>query len=180
MKKIAFALIITLFAYIYFSMPDNKNDYPISKGEQLVNRTLVKGAKIIYEKYDLKPCGEGAAMPGGPIQGLTLCFNTTSPLSKEQLRELLIKSAQEVVQLVQEDNEIQEFLKDPPFHIGNVQIVIFNRDKNRREVFDPGISTAQISQETLSYATIDKSDTFKYKNEFEETYEEALKALAKP
>ena len=68
------------------------NEYHISKGEQLVNSILAKTAKIIKDKYDLKPCGEGAAMPGGPIQELTLCFDTKYPYTKDQLRELLAHS----------------------------------------------------------------------------------------
>ena len=36
-------------------------------------------------------------MPGGPIQELTLCFDTKRPHNKEQLRELLIKTANELL-----------------------------------------------------------------------------------
>ena len=32
----------------------------------------------------------------------------------------------------------------------------------------------------LTYRTIDPEDSFKYKNEYEESYEEALKALSTP
>ncbi len=66
-----------------------------------------------------------------------------------------------------------------PFTIENIQIIIYNHDKNGREVYDPEISTAEISQGILSYQTADSNDTFKYKNEFTETYEEALKAISK-
>jgi hypothetical protein len=43
---------------------------------------------------------------------------------------------------------------------------------------DPQISVANISQGRLNYSTIDPEDSFKYKNEYEESYEEALKALS--
>jgi hypothetical protein len=157
-----------------------KQENSPSKGEQLVNSTLAKTAKTINEKYNIKPCGVGAAMPGGLIQEFTLCFNTKSSYTKEQLRELLIKSAQELLKQVNENNEIQEFLKERPFNLKNVQIIIYNSDKEGREVYDPGISTAEISQGILTYQTVDKSDTFKYKHEFEETYKDALKAISKP
>ncbi len=78
-------------------MACDRQGYHPSKGEQLVNSTLGKTAKIIKDKYNLKPCGSGASMPGGPIQKLALCFDTKYPLTKEQLRELLIKSAHELV-----------------------------------------------------------------------------------
>jgi hypothetical protein len=172
---------IVLFIVTGFIMSNKSNkrpEYPLSKGEQLVNSTLAKTAKIIKQKYNLNPCGTGAAMPGGPIQELTLCFNTKFPYSKEQLRTLLIQSSQELLNQVTENSEIQEFLAVRPFTIKNIQIIIYNSEKSGREVFDPGISTTEISQGILTYQTVDSKNTFKYKNEFEESYEEALKAIS--
>lgn len=169
-------LVIILFAFTGFVMPSKIQGHAPSKGEQLVNVTLAEAARTIKEKYDIKPCGMGATMPGGPIRGLTLCFDTKYPYTKEQLRELLIKSVQELLKQVNENNEIQEFLKERPFNLKNVQIIIYNSDEDGREVYDPGISTAEISQGILTYQTVDAADTFKYRQEFTETYEEALKA----
>ena len=145
MKYIVF-LVIILFIFTGFIMSNKQDDFHPSKGEQLVNGTLAKTAKIIKDKYNLKPCGVGAAMPGGPIQELTLCFDTRYPYTKEQLRELLIKLAQELLKQVNENNDIQEFLKERPFNLNNVQIIIYNSDKDGREVYDPAISTVAISQ----------------------------------
>ena len=160
-----------------FSMLDEKNTYYPSRGEQLVNSILAQGAKTIKEKYNIRPCGTGAAMPGGPIQKLTLCFNTKYPYSKEQLRESLIKSAHELLDQVNKNNEIQEFLYEKPFTIKNIQIIIFNHDKNGRGVYDPDICGSQIAQGILTFRTQDENDIFKYKNEYEETYDEALKMI---
>jgi hypothetical protein len=174
--KTTFVLLITLLIFTGFVMKNK--EYHLSQGEQLVNSILAKTAKIIKDKYDLKPCGEGAAMPGGPIQELTLCFTTKYPYTKEKLRELIIKTAQELLNQVNENKEIQEFIKEPPFTIKNIQIIIYNHDKNGRSLRDPEISNAQILQGIVSYSTIDPEDSFKYKNEYEESYEEALKALS--
>ena len=149
--------------------------YQISRGEELVNETIGKTAKLIRDKYGLRPCGSGAAMPGGPIQEITLCFDTKSVKTREELRVLLIQTAHEMVKQVVENKEMQQYLKNPPFTIRNVQIIIYNSDKSGKEVFDPGISTAEISQSVLSYHIVDAEDLFSYKNEYEETYEEALK-----
>lgn len=175
--KTTFILLITLLIFTGFIMK-NKQEYHLSQGEQLVNNILAKTARIIKDKYYLKPSGEGVAMPGGPIQELTLCFDTKYPYTKEQLRESLIKVAQELLNQVNENTEIQKFIKEPPFTIKNIQIIIYNHDKNGRGLRDPEISNAQISQGILDYSTIDPKDSFKYKNEYEESYEEALKALS--
>jgi hypothetical protein len=174
--------VILFFLLIFtgFIMSSKEPKYQLSKGEQLVNSVLAKTAKIIKSKFDLKPSGEGAAMPGGPIQELALCFDTKYPHNKEQLRGLLIKSANELLNQVNENEEIQKFLKERPFTIKNIQIIIYNHDKEGREVYDPGIATAQISEGVLTYRTVDSTDTFKFKQQFEESYEEALKALSTP
>lgn len=174
--KTIFVLLITLFIFTGFIMKNK--EYPLSKGEQLVNSILATTAKIIKDRYDLKPCGEGASMPGGPIKKLALCFTTKYPYTKEKLRELTIKTAQELLNQVNENKEIQEFIKEPPFTIKNIQIIIYNHDKNGRSLKDPEISNAQILQGILSYSSIDPEDIFRYKNEYEESYEEALKILS--
>ncbi|MGK5595557.1 MAG: hypothetical protein ACSNEK_09425, partial [Parachlamydiaceae bacterium] len=61
---------------------------PHSRGEELVDKTLAKGAKIIKKKYGLRPAGLGASMPGGPIRKLNLAFQVKGPLSKDELRRL--------------------------------------------------------------------------------------------
>lgn len=175
---VSFFLTLFLLISAGFIMKDKGKEYHPSKGEQLVNTTLSKAAKTIKDKYNLKPCGEGASMPGGPIQKLALCFDTKYPLTKNQLRALLIKTTKELLTQTNENKEIQEFLKNPPFTIKNIHIIIYNNDKNGRSLRDPEISNAQILQGTLSYSTIDPEDSFKYKNEYEESYEEALKALS--
>ncbi len=172
-------VLIILIIFTGFIMANKDQSYP-SKGEQIVNSILAKTAQTIEKKYYVKPCGVGAAMPGGPIQILTLCFDTKSIHTKEQLREVLVTSAQELLRQVNENNDIQEFLKERPFTIKNIQIIIYNHDKNGREVYDPNTSGIQIAQGILTFRTVDKSDTFRFKDQFEESYDEALKALSKP
>ena len=154
----------------------NENYHP-SQAEQLVNSVLAKTAETIKKKYKLKPCGQGAAMPGGPIQELILCFDTKDQFTKEELRGLLIKSAQELLNQINENKDMQPFLIKQPFTIENVEIIIYNVDRNGMDLRDPAISIAQISQGRLIYRTNDPEDYFKYKNQYEETYNEALKAL---
>ena len=151
------------------------DDY--SKDVQLVNQVLSTSVKIIQKKYNIRACGSGVSMPGGPIQKLILSFSSNRPFLKEELRKILISAAHEMVQLVNNNKEIQQYLFQAPFTEKNVQIIIFNYDANGRGVFDPEIAVAEISRGTLAYATKDSQKTFGYKNEFTETYEEALNAI---
>ena len=171
------ALVLVLLIFIGFIASDSKQEYRPSKGEQVINSLLAKIAKIIKNKYNINPSGVGVAMPGGPIREVTLCFDTKHPYTKEQLRELLIKSSSELLLQVNGNKEIQEFLKERPFTINNIEIIIYNHDENGFGLKDPQVSVANISQGQLHYSTIDPEDGFKYKNEYKESYEEALRAL---
>jgi hypothetical protein len=175
--KIIYISLTTLLIFTGFIMRNRQQEFFPSKGEQLINSTLAKAAKIIQEKYNIRPSGVGVAMPGGPIQEVTLCFDTKCPNTKEQLRQLLLKTAQELLDQINNNKELQEFIKEPPFTIKNVQIIIYNHDENGGTLYDPQILTAQISQTTLTYRTIESQDNFKLKNEFIETYENALKMI---
>lgn len=177
MKSIVLASVLTLLILTGFIMASSKQEYHPSKGEQFVNSLLAKAAKTIKDKYNIQPSGVGVAMPGGPIQEVTLCFDTKHPYTKEQLRELLIKSSEDLLHQVNENKEIQEFLKEKPFTIKNIEIIIYNHDEKGLSLTDPHVSVANISQGRLNYSTIDPEDSFKYKNEYEESYEEALKFL---
>lgn len=107
-------------------------------------------------------------MPGGPIQQLTLCFDTKCPYTKEQLKDLLVKTAKELLNEVNGNKDIQRYIKEPPFTIKNIEIIIYNHDKSGRSLRDPEISTARFSHETLIYRTIDPDDSFKFKNVYVE------------
>ncbi len=176
--KIVLSIIILLF----FSGCDRENkmpEYQLSRGEELVNSILANAAKKIYKEYNIRPCGVGVSMPGGPIKEVTLCFDTKKPYTKMQLRISLIKLAQELLEQINENNEIQEFLKERPFTIKNVEIIIYNHDEKGLTLKDPQISVAGIAQGVLDYSSIDPEDGFRYKNEYEETYEEALEIIEK-
>lgn len=177
MKSIVLTLTLTVLIFMSFIMPNNKQGYHPSKGEELINSILAKTAKTIKDKYNIRPSGVGVAMPGGPIQEATLCFDTKHPYNKDELRQLLIKSSAELLKQVNENKEIQEFIKEPPFTIKNVQIIIYNHDENGGTLYDPQILTAEISQATLTYRTIESKDNFKLKDEFIETYEDALRII---
>ncbi len=155
----------------------NMHSHQIPHEEKLVDEIIAKTAREVKKKYNLTACGSGASMPGGPIKMIGLSFDTRKSHTKDQLRELLINIAQLMVQQVEDNEEIQKFIKNPPFTVKNAEIIIFNHDEKGLQVYDPCIGVAQISNNKLWYVTNDPNDSFKYKNEYEESYEEALKLM---
>lgn len=170
-------MITILLISTSFFTKKNEHYHPC-KAEQLVNDNLIAAAQIIQKKYNLNPCGEGAAMHGGPIKKLILCFDTKTQHTKEELRKLLINCANELIDYTNKNKEIQPFLAKIPFTIENIEITIFNKN-NGKEVYDPLISTAEVFLSILTYRTIDINDVFKFKTEYRESYAEALKMLNK-
>ncbi len=144
---------------------------PLSKGEKLVNKTLNDSAIFLKNKFNIRPCGEGASMPGGPIRNLSLCFTVTGPLPKEQLKKILIDCAQHLMQQVNENKDIQPFLEHAPFTIKDIQIILYVYDKDRRDLYDPLITTAQISDSIFSFRTNEKG-RLSFKNCYDEPYQE--------
>lgn len=149
-----------------------------SKVGIIVDTILNQTSMTLQDRHGIRPSGKGAAMPEGVISELVLAFDTKDTLTKTALRKLLLECAQELVNAVNSNPNIQPFLEESPFTVKNVQIIIYNHDKDGRELYDPEISTAQISEGILTYRTTDPVDDFKFKHNFEESYEEALRALS--
>ncbi len=177
MKYIFIILLVLFSIFTGFIMTSNSQDYTPSKAEQLVNETLERTARIIMKKYNIKASGSGAGMPEGCVNKLSLSFHTKNRLNIDGLRELLIKCAHELLDQINNNIELQQFLVKRPFTIENVQIIIFNKDKGGGGLVDPEIASAQISEGILDYLTIDPEDTYKFKNRYKEPYEKALQYL---
>lgn len=174
------SLFLCLLILTGCAMPIHNEEYQLSKDRdlELVNSTLAASAEKIKKKYDIAPSGFGVSMPGGPIRELTLAFDAKGPYKKEKLRNLLIRFADELVNQVASNKEMQQYLANPPFTTRDVQIIIYNHDKTGREVYEPEISTAELSQGVLTYRTTDPKQPLRFKDRIKETYEEALKALS--
>ena len=120
----------------------------------------------------------------GTIGGLANCinilglsFDILGPLSKEQLRIILVDCVEEFINTINANEELRPHLKNYPFTPHEIEIKLFIVDKNRKDIYDPHISTASAYNGKLSYKTTDPYDDFKFKNKFTETYEEALKII---
>ena len=95
MKFLLVAVIGLFLIFTGFTMP--YDDPYISDASRLVHKILEESANVIENKYGIKVCGEGVAMPGGNIKEFSLSFDTRVPYEKQRLRELLIASAHELL-----------------------------------------------------------------------------------
>ncbi|PJD97249.1 MAG: hypothetical protein CK425_03795 [Parachlamydia sp.] len=167
---ILLSVIIAFFSL--FSREIDQNN-PAEIAGEILERT----ATFANKRYPLHTCGTIMGMPNGNVQVLGLCFQAKTLLSRDQLRSLTIKCATELIQQINSNEHIQRFLVKRPFTMQEVQIIIYNKDKNGDEPHDPLIATAQISKGILTFRTTDPKHTYTYNNRFKETYEEAVEII---
>jgi len=165
-------LSVFLAFFSLFSRGTNHND-----PEELAGEILEQTAVFAHKRYPLNACGTGMMMPGGAVQKLTLCFQVKTFLSRNQLRILLIECGEELLRQIKSNKHIQRFLVKNPFTIKEIGIVIYNKDKEGNEPYDPLIATAEISGGILTFRTTDPNNTHTFNNRFKETYEEALEII---
>mgnify|MGYP000219838679 CR=1 FL=1 len=175
--KFMFIVCVILCSIFFMGFIMNNRGSSSVKASASVGEILDKTATVIEKKYKIKTSGSGISMPGGIVKKLALAFTTKNSLSKNDLRKLLIEFGEELLQQINNNKNIQPFLETAPFTIENVQIIIYNHDKDNRNLFDPEISTAELSAGFLTYRTTSPDNPLRFNNEFKETYEEALEAL---
>jgi len=173
LKKIIYPFLILCLIFIGAA----SNPYDEKKHARIFYGTLNKASKLIEKKYKLIPTGSGGKAFCGPITRFSLSFDINAPLSRNQLRNILVHSSKDFLAIVNTDKEVQPYLAQKPFALENIEVIIFNNDKSGREVFDPLIAVAKISDGILNFRTEDPEKKIFIKNNYKETYEEALKII---
>jgi hypothetical protein len=177
MKKMLLLFIYLLFFLMSCEMqnPQNEGNRP-SRG-QIVNDLLYRTANSFEKKYKINAIATTISMPGGAVKLLGLDFQVRGPLSKEEIRKILIDLAQDFVVSVNSDEAIKPYLENYPFEIKNIEITLFFMDSRNIRLNDPYIGIAGISRGKLDYQILITTDIPSIKSEFDESYEEALQAL---
>lgn len=152
--------------------------YEMSKATQAVNNVMSKMAKSIEKKYHMRPSGSCISMPDGNVRKLGFDYKIQGPLSREEIRKLLLGIGQEFLTIINSDEAIKPFLTKYPFEIENIQSIIFFIDSKGYNLNEPYIGIGEIARHKLFYAIlIEKNNIPVTVNEFEESYEDALKAV---
>jgi hypothetical protein len=159
-------------------MPNYQNHYEIPKSEKAVNSLLHRIEISLTKKYKIKTIGTDVSMPGGDVRLLGLDFAIRGPLSKEEIRKILINLVQEFLAIVNSDEAVRPYLTHYPFKIEDINIALFLKDAKGSGIDEPSIGIAEISRGILAYKTIIRTEGIPaFKNKDKESYEEALKAI---
>lgn len=169
--------LIFLFAFLLIGFKISMSTDQIPDSECVVNKLLGQIANHLSKKFNMNPIATNVAMPREVVKLLGLNFQLVGPLTKEELRKILVNSAQDFLSSINADKDIQSYLERIPFQINNIGITLFIIDSTGIEVDHPFIGIAKIREGKIEYLTLITTDIPNLKTEEKETYEEALKAL---
>lgn len=163
-------------AMISFSM-DDKRYQGLSESDQMLYRFLNRQGKILGTKYHMRQCATGL---GGmdKLWMMALSFERYGePLTENEARKLIINCIDDFLAAVNNDEQIKPLLQDYPFTAKNLEMEIFNYDKDRILHRFPYIGIVMDSTGEIGFLTKEKSAQYGYYTEKYETYDEAVAIL---
>lgn len=101
-------------------------------------------------------------------------FQMYRPMDRNEVRYRLVDCVEELLKAINENEEIRPYLKNYPFTTANIKVTIFMSDSDGRFLSDPYLEVATISGSDKIYYRTSAPDVPMYKNEYEESYQDAL------
>lgn len=154
------------------------NEYKPAEYVVMSKAIIADMAKILPKKYGMEVISTTSGL-AKRVNVLGLGFQIKGPLTKEQLREILVDCEEEFLAKVNENERIRPYLKNYPFNAENIELEIFVNDSQTGEMaVDPFITVASISNGLLVYRTEHKDPkTSGYKSKVLESYEDAFRIV---
>lgn len=168
--------ILLILIFLVTSCTNSKTfSKPLSKKQELATQIRKQVAYKLENERGLSPCGIGAQMMN-QIEMLALDFNYYKPININEARELLIYATNQFANEVNETNEIHPYLANIPFNSKNIEISVYLRSPDGRDVGPNDLSIVSMIQGQLKYKINDRQ-TRQLKTVFTETYDEAVEKL---
>lgn len=153
-----------------------ENCYIPARYVELAEKITNDVADVLSKRHKMTNIGKGGGL-ANCVNTLSLSFQIKVTLTKEQLREKLIDCEEEFLKAINANEEIRPYLKNYPFRTNEIDITIYVVDNCGREVYDPHIGVAFVKGDKIIYKTTDPENTFRYKSEFVENYNDALRII---
>lgn len=179
MKKIAvlLSMLIICCSFIGSFLITNDDDQ-MSFKDQIAVKVINETAKTIEKKYKFHPIG--TAMSGmGKFRSLGIEFQVRGALSKNEARKIIIDCIDKFLLNINSNEKLKPFLSNYPFKPENISIVLYIDDSFGRELFHPEVSIVGYADDRLTYKTLDPENEYRFKDSYDETYEEAFQLVHK-
>jgi hypothetical protein len=119
-----------------------------------VRKVVADTARCLQQRHHIKHFGDGAAMFGGILRELGISFQIVGPLTKEQLRSILVDCATELLCTINANENLRPYLIHYPFTIDQVTIKLFVVDERGYGIEPPKIAIAKAMKGKLTYVTL--------------------------
>ncbi len=149
-----------------------------SRQSTLIDKVSEECAQTLSKRHGMIQSSEAKTVID-QVQGLSLSFNISRQLSKNEARGILIDCAHELITTVNNDPSIQDYLLLGGFTEKNVQIQI-SIHPNYKRSFYPDLGTCSFKNGKLTFKTRDSKKIYKSKTKELETYQEAIAFLKAP
>jgi 3-dehydroquinate synthase class II len=127
MNKLALLLLLTLFGCSKLTQPAP------SEKVKITDEIMRKVAIELIKTSRLYPCGVGGQMMD-QVKMLALSFDYKEPIQIDEARALLIKSVDTFLLAVNTDERVRPYLNNYPFRPQNLEVRIFLKAPDGREV----------------------------------------------
>jgi hypothetical protein len=152
-------------------------DQGLPDEDKMLYQFINRQGKILGKKYHLIQSGNGL---GGmdKVWLMSISFDRYGdPLSEKEARSLLVQCVEDFLAAVNSDEQLKPLLRDYPFTAKNLDLDIFNFDKDHTIHYFPHIALVSNSRGKVGFFTEDPSNVYGYYTEKYETYDEAVAIL---
>jgi len=179
MKKYFVFFIFIIIAINMNSCADNRNAYTgLGEEDKLLYRFINSEGKRLGKKYNMIQCCNGLAGMD-KVERIAISFNRYGiPLTEEEARILIIDCVEDFLKAINKDEKLKVFLRDYPFTAKNIDMAIYNFDKDNKGDLYPSIAVVSNYEGKIGYFTNIKSK-LSYHTKKYESFEEAVAILKK-
>lgn len=159
---------------LYAGLKIMDNTYVPARYVVISEKITADTAKLLSKKHKMNTIGTGGGL-ANCVNRLSLSFQIQGPLTKDQLRILVVDCVEEFLGAINKNKELRPYLKTypAPFTINDIDITVFILDSCNIEVYDPFIGVVCTREDNLIYKTAIREDVYKFKSEFKESYRDA-------
>ncbi len=148
----------------------------ISDKERSVDSVLNKTSTRLEKKYGMKTVGTGGAMMY-EVKSISLRLSVYTPLSIDEGRFLIVKSAEQLLEDINNDQILKPYLIHHPFDINDIDIAIFYSGSENIDQDITKLDYVSTYCGLVNYTKLDPNKLGKELVDKTETFEEALSIL---
>jgi hypothetical protein len=174
MKKLCSLIRIFVCIFPFFIFGSQREDD--SPHIKIAGKLMKKVSTKLEKKYKFKLVGVKQAMLRC-VNLMGFRFQIFRAVEKKEARAMVVDCLQEFLKEVNENKEIRPYLKNYPFDIKDLEVIIFIGTPDYGTFYHPNLAVVSAYMGKIRYSTKDPFDKYNYKSEEVETFEEAVKIL---